>query len=84
MDILAKIEELANKGLAINYDIIDQKEEGTTKYRPGTQLKTYTVRMCDISTCGHDPIIIESFDSLQEGLKYFINYAEEYLLTLKK
>jgi hypothetical protein len=79
MDILTKIEELSNKGLAINYDIIDQKEIGTLEYKPDTQLKTYTVRICEISTAGHDPIEIESFDSLKEGLEYFIKCADEFL-----
>lgn len=79
MDILTKIEDLANKGLSINYDIIDQKEIGTLEYKPDTQLKTYAVRICEISTDGHDPIEIESFDSLKEGLERFIKYADEYL-----
>lgn len=78
MDILTKIEEIANKGLAINYDIVDQEENGYKKVDPSIPLKTYTVHISEISNF-NDPIEYESFNSLKDGLKYFIKYAEECL-----
>jgi len=79
MNLLSKIEDLANKGLAINYEIVDQDENGTREYNPTIQLKTYTVGISEISTVEHDQIECGSFDSLEEGIKYFIKYAEECL-----
>lgn len=74
-DIFDKIESLANMGFAIYYEIVDQREVGTTKYIKDTKIKTYSIFLSEVSS-EHSPIEQVSFDSLQEGLEWMVKYVE--------
>ena len=74
--ICTEIEELANKGIAIDYNIIDQKINGELE-RYG-DIKTYTVYIREVWSYG-EAIDNQSFDHLEEALKWGIKVGKKYL-----
>jgi hypothetical protein len=80
-NIFEEIEALANKGISIDYNIIDQNINGEHERYP--DMKTYTVYVREVWSCG-EPIYDESFDHLEDALKKGIKVAKEYLRKNKK
>lgn len=75
LNIIKRIQGLAEKGIIIDYMVIDQKENGHWECDPTIPLKTYTVYVRKVSSFG-DPIEAENFDSLEKGLEKMIKFAE--------
>jgi hypothetical protein len=76
MNLFQKIEEWANKGISIEYIVINQIENGYAEQvdKGHMPLITYTVyvnRQSDGET-----LYTESFDHIEEALTAGINYAK--------
>jgi hypothetical protein len=79
VNILKEIMNLAEKGVAIDYVVVDQKENGS--YMDGEALKTYTVSVFESSSLGED-IDSQCFDDLEKGLLWGIERARDYLESI--
>lgn len=76
--ILNEIMCLANKGIVVSYEVIDQIENGHKQLDPAIPLKTYTVYITPKSSC-HDSVDCQNFDDLKIGLEWGIKEAKKYL-----
>jgi len=75
MDLLKSIVKLANKGIAVDYTIIDQKQNGT--FEEGEPNITYTVSVHDKWTFGDVYFAEAGFEDLEEGLRWGIKKGKE-------
>lgn len=71
--------DIADKGLYIEYNIIDQNMEGTTRYRSVIKIKTYTVYISNLN----EWIWSQSFDDLETGLICAVKEAKKLLDVVK-
>lgn len=81
MDILEKIEKWSQKGILIEYIIIDQVENGygTAVEKGEMPPYTYTVAVMQ----DHEDLYQESFDHLTEALTSGIRFVEKRFGELK-
>lgn len=79
-NLLISIEDVAKKGYAIEYSIINQNDNGYQKdvLKGLKPVITYTVYITKIQTGEH--VYVESFDSIETALK---NGCDYYLNNLK-
>jgi putative aminopeptidase FrvX len=80
MNLFEKIKKIAEKGYFIQYDIMDQKENGYGKQVEKNDLPKVTFSVFVMHICNYEVIHIESFDSLEEGLINIIKYTEKNLI----
>jgi hypothetical protein len=77
-NIIKEIMELTNNGIVVNFDVIDQIENGHQKLDPTIPQKTYTVYVTPISS-QHDWVDCQNFDDLERGLNWGIKEAHKYI-----
>lgn len=84
--VLAEIMRLADEGLAINYDVVDQIENGHKQLNPTMPQKTYTVYITPVANgTGHDWLDCQNFDNLETELKWGgVKEAKKHLKKLNR
>jgi len=80
MGIFEEIENIAKQGYSIEYQTIDQLQNGYKKdiekgLKPPITYTVYVTRLSD-----SEPLYNESFDHIQDCLKAGIKYAKENLI----
>lgn len=81
IDIFKRIQEIAKKGYAIEYNIIDQCDNGYKKQVDKGEMSSVTYSVFVMALTNLEAIHTESFDALEDGLKSIIRYTEDKLLN---
>lgn len=76
MDILKEIQELTKKNILITYEVVNQKENGTTM---DESIHSFTVYI----EYNNNYIWSESFDNLEEGLREALKNYEKAIIEFK-
>lgn len=77
MDLLKRIMDLSKNNIAVDYTIIDQKENGT--FEEGEPNITYTISVHDKWTFGDVLYEEGGHCDLEEGLLWGVKKGESYL-----